>query len=157
MPEPTTRIDGDRPVLSVLRRMRPDEMDAVISSQVDRLRTITATAGLTVTGRPFGIFHGPITDDSNGPLEITLPVDGLLEPTEADGDLRSYRLSGGQVAERLAEGRETDFPEILAVYDEVHAWITSSGRTPVGPPREVWHNAPRDPEPLRLTVSWPYA
>ena len=157
MPEPTIRIEGDRPVLSVLRRMRPDEMDDVITSEVDRLRTIAATAGLTVTGRPFGIFHGPITDDSNGPLEITLPVDGLLEPAEADGDLRSYRLSGGQVAERFAEGRETDFPEILAVYDEVHAWITSSGRTPVGPPREVWHNAPRDPEPLRLTVSWPYA
>ena len=157
MTEPTIRIEGDRPVLSVLRRMRPDEMDVVITSQVDRLRTIAAAAGLTVTGRPFGIFHGPITDESNGPLEITLPVDGLLEPAEADGDLRSYRLSGGQVAERFAEGRETDFPEILAVYDEVHAWITSSGRTPVGPPREVWHNAPRDPEPLRLTVSWPYA
>jgi len=157
MPEPTIRIEGDRPVLSVLRRMRPDEMDEVITNEVDRLRTIAAAAGLTVTGHPFGIFHGPITDDSNGPLEVTLPVDGLLEPAETDGDLRSYRLSGGQVAERLAEGSETDFPEILAVYDEVHAWITSSGRTPVGPPREVWHNAPRDPEPLRLTVSWPYA
>ncbi len=55
--------------------------------------------------------------------------------------MRSYRLSGGPVAERLAEGKETDFPEILALYDEVHAWITSSGRTPVGPPREIWHNA----------------
>ena len=30
---------SDRPVLSVLRRMRPDEMDAVITNQVDRLRT----------------------------------------------------------------------------------------------------------------------
>ena len=83
MTEPTIRIESDRPVLSVLRRMRPDEMDVVISGQVDRLRTIAATAGLTVTGHPFGIFHAPITDDSNGPLEITLPVDGLLEPAEA--------------------------------------------------------------------------
>jgi DNA-binding transcriptional MerR regulator len=156
MTEPTTRIEADRPVLSVLRRMRPDEMDVVIGSQVDRLRTIAAAAGLTVTGDPFGIFHAPITDDSDGPLEITLPVDGLLDPAGDDGDVRSYRLSGGQVAERYAEGRETDFPEILAVYDEVHAWITSSGRTPIGPPREVWHNAPSDTESLRLTVSWPY-
>ena len=61
------------------------------------------------------------------------------------------------MAERLAEGRETDFPDILARYDEVHDWITASGRTPVGPPREIWHNAPSDPEPLRLTISWPYA
>jgi DNA-binding transcriptional MerR regulator len=156
MTQPTLRIEEDRPVLSVLRRMRPDEMDVIITDQVDRLRTIATTAGLTVTGDAFGIFHSPITDDSNGPLEITLPVDGLLEPADDDGDVRSYRLSGGQVAERFAEGRETDFPEILAVYDEVHAWITSSGRTPIGPPREVWHNAPQDAEPLRLTVSWPY-
>lgn len=133
MTEPTIRIEEDRPLLSVLRRMRPDEMDAVISGQVDRLRTIAATAGLTVTGHPFGIFYAPITDDSNGPPEVTLPVDGLLEPADADGDLRSYRLSGGQVAERFAEGGETDFPEILAVYDEVHAWapravVCRSGR-----------------------------
>ena len=131
-------------------------MDVVITGQVDRLRAIGAAAGLTVTGDPFGIFHAPITDDSDGPLEITLPVDGLLESADEDGDVRSYRLSGGQVAERFAESRETEFPEILAVYDEVHAWITSSGRTPIGPPREVWHNATQDPEPLRLPVSWPY-
>ena len=144
-------------VLSVLRRMRPDEMDVVITGQVDRLRAIGAAAGLTVTGDPFGIFNAPITDESDGPLKITLSVDGVIEPADADGDVRSYRLGGGPVAERSAEGKETDFPEILALYDEVHAWITSSGRTPVGPPREIWHNAPLDPEPLRLTVSWPYA
>jgi DNA-binding transcriptional MerR regulator len=155
MTEPTTRTESDRAVLSVLRRMRPDEMDVVIAEQVDRLHSIAAAAGLTVTGPSFGIFHAPITDESNGPLEITLPVDGLTETV--DGDVRSYRLGGGPVAERFAEGKETDFPGILALYDEVHAWITSSGRTSVGPPREIWHNAPSDSEPLRLTISWPYA
>jgi DNA-binding transcriptional MerR regulator len=157
MTEPTIRTESDRPVLSVLRRMRPDEMGEVIPHQVDRLRAIADAAALTVTGHPFGIFHAPITEESNGPLEITLPVDGLTELSDADGDVRSYRLGGGPVAERFAEGKETDFPEILALYDEVHTWITSSGRTPVGPPREIWHNAPADFQPLRLTVSWPYA
>lgn len=157
MTAPTIRTESDRPVLSVLRRMRPDEMDVVIPGEVDRLRTIASAAALTVTGDPFGIFHAPITDESNGPLEITLPVDGLAELSDADGDVRSYRLGGGPVAERFAEGSETDFPEILALYDDVHTWITSSGRMPVGPPREIWHNAPTDSQPLRLTVSWPYA
>jgi effector-binding domain-containing protein len=132
-------------------------MDEVITSQVDRLRSIAAASGVTVTGDAFGIFHAPVTDESSGPLEITLPVDGLIEPADADADVRSYRLSGGAVAERLAEGKDTDFPEILARYDEVHTWITSSGRTPVGPPREIWHNGPSETEPLRLTISWPYA
>ena len=159
MTDLSTRVESDRAVLSVLRRMRPDEMDEVISGEAVRLREIARGAGLTVTGDAFGIFHAPVTEESDGPLEIAVPVDGLLavDAVPSEGDVRSYRLAGGHVAERHAEGRETDFPEILALYDEVHSWITESGRTPVGPPREIWHNAPRDPEPLRLTISWPYA
>ncbi len=157
MTDLSTRVESDRAVLSVLRRMRPDEMDRVISGEARRLREIAGAAGLTVTGDAFGIFHAPITDDSDGPLEIALPVDDLTELPSDALDVRSYRLAGGVVAERHAEGRETDFPDILALYDEVHTWITDSGRTPVGPPREIWHNAPADPEPLRLTISWPYA
>lgn len=152
-----TRVEPDRAVLSVLRRMRPDEMDQSITSTVDRLRSLAADHGLRVTGPAFGTFHGPVTNESSGPLEIALPVDDLTELPAEDADVRSYRMTGGPVAERHAEGSETDFPEILALYDEVHSWITSSGRTPVGPPREIWHNAPGDPEPLRLTISWPYA
>lgn len=164
MSEPSTRVESDRAVLSVLRRMRPDEMDQVISGEARRLREIARAAGLTVTGDAFGIFHAPVTEESDGPLEIVVPVDGLRAPdadlgpgSPGDTEVRSYRLAGGHVAERFAEGSETFFPDILAVYDEVHAWITASGRTPVGPPREIWHNSPSDPEPLRLTISWPYA
>jgi len=106
-----------------------------------------------VTGDALGIFHAPVTADSDGPLDA-LPVDGLAD---LHGEVRSYRLSGGLAANRYAEGAETWFPQILALYDEVHTWITEAGHTPIGPPREVWHNAPSDPPPLRLTVSWPYA
>lgn len=153
-----TRLEAERAVLSVLRRMRPEDMEELIGGQVARLRALADSAGLTVTGEPFGIFHEPITEESDGPLEIVLPVDGVRDLADPDaGDVRSYRLSGGLVAERYAEGAETDFPEVLAVYDEVHSWVSQDGRTPVGPPREIWHNAPSDREPLRLTVSWPYA
>lgn len=150
----TTVLKADRPVLSVLRRMRPAQMETVIPAEVDRLREVAGACGLSVTGDAFRIFHAPVTDDCDGPLEIALPVDGLAEPA---GEVRSYRLSGGLVASRSAEGPETWFPEILALYDEMHTWISDAGRTPVGPPREGWHNSPSDPEPLRLTISWPYA
>lgn len=149
-----TAIEADRPVMSVMRRMAPHEMDEVIHTEVGRLRDLATRHGLRPTGDAFGVFHAPVTDDSDGPLEIVLPVDGLID--EADG-VRSYRMTGGRVALRHAEGRETFFPEILALYDEVHAWITDAGATPVGPPREIWHNSPRDDEPLRLTVAWPFA
>jgi DNA-binding transcriptional MerR regulator len=150
----TSALETDRPVLSVQRRMKPAEMDIVIPAEVNRLRALAADAGVAVTGDAFGIFHAPVTDDSEGPLEIALPVEALVEEA---GDVRSYRLSGGLVATRNAVGPETDFPEILALYDEVHSWITEGGRVPFGPPREIWHNSPRDDEPLNLTIAWPYA
>ena len=150
----STTLEGDRPVLSVMKRMRPEDMDDIITSAVGRLRQLAAAAELTVTGDPFGVFHGPITADSDGPLEIALPVDDLADTND---DVRSYRLPGGIMANRLAEGPETSFPEILGLYDELHRWITDAGRVPVGPPRETWHNSPTGPEPLRLTISWPYA
>jgi effector-binding domain-containing protein len=154
MTDITSGFELDRPVLSVLRRMRPDEMDTAITAQVRRLRDVAASSGLAVTGDPFGVFHGPVTTELDGPLEIALPVDGLAS---IEGEVRSYRLPGGLMANRYAEGPETWFPDILAVYDEVHSWITEHGGTPVGPPRELWHNGPTDPQPLRLTISWPYA
>jgi DNA-binding transcriptional MerR regulator len=150
----STTLEGERTVLSVMKRMRPEEMDDIITSAVGRLRERAVAAGLTVTGDPFGVFHAPITADSDGPLEIVLPVDDLADTNDG---VRSYRLPGGMMANRLAEGPETSFPEILGLYDELHSWITAAGRVPVGPPRETWHNLPTDPEPLRLTISWPYA
>ena len=97
----------------------------MVIDELRRLRAIAADAGLGEAGDPFGIFHAPITDDSDGPLEITLPVDGLAE---LEGDVRSHRMSGGLTAQREAVGSETDFPEILALYDEVYSWITDPAR-----------------------------
>ena len=154
MSQVRTALEFDRPVLSVLRTMRPQHMGTVITAEVAGLREVAATRGLAQAGEPFGIFHAPVTDESDGPLEIVLPTDGL---TDLAGDVRSYRFPGGLVALRYAEGAETWFPDILALYDEVYAWLTDAGRVPVGPPREIWHNGPSDPGPLRLTVAWPYA
>jgi len=149
-----TELVPDRPVLSLIRRLHVSEIETVIRTGVNTLRDAAPEAGLQPTGDPLGVFHAPVDGDSTGPLEIVLPVNDL---TDLTGDIRSYRMPGGLVASRHAVGEETDFPGILALYDEVCTWIEQSGHTQVGPPRETWHNAPDGPEPLSLTISWPYA
>ena len=105
MTDLSTRVESDRAVLSVLRRMRPDEMDEVISGEAGRLREIARAAGLTVTGDAFGIFHAPITQESDGPLEIAVPVDELLG---ADArHLGRAELSAGRRARGRAPRRGT--------------------------------------------------
>jgi DNA-binding transcriptional MerR regulator len=154
MPDVTNQLIPDRAVISVLRYLHAADADTVISGSVATLRAAAEQHGLRATADPFGVFHAPVTTQSNGPLEICLPVDDLAELT---GDLRSYRVAGGRAASRTAVGQQTDYPEILALYDELHSWITDGGHTPVGPPRETWHTTPGGPEPLSLTISWPYA
>ena len=110
MSQVSTALEGDRPIVSLMQRMHPEEMDVVITTAVGRLREVAAASGLTVTGDPFGIFHAPITAESDGPLEIALPVDAVADPERSGHDgVRSYRLPGGMVANRFAEGNETFF------------------------------------------------
>lgn len=154
MTDVTTTVLPDQPVLSVLRRFPVEVIDTVILDSLAELRAVAQQAGLTEDGEAFGIFHAPVTSDSSGPLEIVLPVTDLIDN---GGDVRSYRLQGGRFAQRRLVGPETHFPAILGHYDEVRSWIDRAGHTAVGPPREIWHNSPRDSDPLQLTVSWPYA
>lgn len=166
MIDPTPSVVLDQPVLSLLRRLHVGEIDSVIATSVAALRKSAAELGLQVTGDPFGIFHAPVDDENDGPLEICLPTDDLAPSRGPDGtddaheipsDLRSLRLAGGRFVGRRVTGAETDFPAILATYDALHSWIDEQGHTPVGPPRETWHTTPGGDEPLSLTVSWPYA
>lgn len=160
MTDLTTTVVTDQPVLSLLRRLHVSEIDRVIAASVATLRETAERLGLAPVGDPFGIFHAPVDDEHDGPLEICLPVDDLATTSPdgtTGGDVRSLRLSGGRFVARRVGGAETDFPAILATYDALHGWIEKHGHTPVGPPRETWHATPGGDEPFSLTVSWPYA
>ena len=152
----TSAVRPEQPVLSMLVTTFVAELDQSIRSAYESLCALAAERGLTVTADPFGIFHAPVTPESDGPLEVCLPVDRVIASTP-DG-IRSQRLTGGSVVEVVVEGEDTAFPAILAAYDRGCEWIDDQGATRVGPPREVWHVLPWDEErPARMTVVWPYA
>lgn len=141
-------------VLSELVYPRVHEIDETIRTALDRLGALVAGRGLTVTGDPFGVFHGRIDEDSTGPLEVCLPVDALTGPA---GDIRSYRTVSPSTARVTVYGADTDFPAILAAYDTACEWVERSGHRTVGPPREIWHVLPWADGETSMTVCWPYA
>lgn len=154
----TSELLPDQPVLSLLRRTHAADLEDTIHDALAQLRAVATSAGLQEVGDAYGVFHEPVTDDNDGPIEIVLPVDRLADTDQTPGgEVRSYRMSGGWAASRTLVGPETDFPAILGCYDELYAWVEHTGHTRTGPPREIWHNSPRDAEPLRLTICWPYA
>ena len=138
-------------VLSVTRRVKADRLDEVIAESVAQLSALVSEQGGTAAGAPFGIYHGTINEEDNGPIEVCLPVTGKLA---AKGDATYRKLAGGKAAAVMLHGEQCDFPEVLKVYDAAVDWIKQNGYRVAQSPREVWHGE-EGPE-MKLEVVWPF-
>jgi DNA-binding transcriptional MerR regulator len=88
-----------------------------------------------VAGERFVIFHGIVSADSDGPVEVCVPVDH----PPADPSELAWRV---EPAHREAFIRVTkvhfEVPAILSIYDQLERWVGASGRVRTGSPREVY-------------------
>jgi DNA-binding transcriptional MerR regulator len=94
------------------------------------------------TGRDFVLYHGAVSEEEDGPVEVCLPTAG--------GD---KRLPAREVAYTVATGDQCQFPEILGAYEAVARWAKEHGRELDGPPHEI--NDFDDGEPPRMEIAWP--
>lgn len=78
-------------------------------------------------GPMFVIYHGEVTQDSDGPVEVCVPVrqSETVQPAHREAYVR---LRKAQVA----------YPQILSAFDAVVAWVGASGLSLAGSPREVY-------------------
>jgi len=127
----TKQVDEQRYV-SRSARMRVDGLPTFIEGTINELCT---EHGLD--GPPFALFHGPVNETDDGPVEVCVPT--------ASGD---KRLAGGEVAYTVASGPTCAFPEIIGAYDAVAGWAKANGRDLVGPPREIYT------ERYRWEIAW---
>lgn len=126
-------------VLSLTHHIKVDKLDQTIVQSLDTLNGLVKAHNARATDAPFGIFHGPINMQEDGPIEICLPVAGEVT---AAGSVVVKELAGGQAACVTMFGPQTDFPEILNGYDAAADWIQKNGYEMAESPREVWHSGP---------------
>lgn len=129
-----------QPIISLTQRVKVDQLDLFIRDSVERL---TAQAQQAASGVPFGIYHGPINHDDDGPLEVCLPVQGTV--ATSDG-VQARALPGGTVASVMMQGEQCQFPAVLQGYDAVYDWVREHGYTASEAPREIWHDGPEHME-----------
>jgi DNA-binding transcriptional MerR regulator len=88
-----------------------------------------------LAGEHFVIFHGLVSADSDGPVEVCVPVG---HPPQDPAEL-AYRV---EPAHREAFIQVTkahfEIPAILSVYDQLERWVAAPGRAQAGSPREVY-------------------
>jgi DNA-binding transcriptional MerR regulator len=100
-----------------------------------------------IAGERFVIFHGLVSTDSDGPVEVCVPVTHAPEdPTEL-----ACRVEAGH-REAFIQVTKAHFeiPAILSIYDQLERWVSAPGRRKAGAPREVYRQGV---EPLFAQVN----
>ncbi|MFC1429343.1 MerR family transcriptional regulator [Streptacidiphilus sp. N1-3] len=134
-------------VLTEQRHVTAADLPRFIGEAMGRLIAAAEPFG-GMAGPGLAIYHGEVNEDSDGPVEICIPV---AVPPGADTTRVALRE---EPAHREAYTRiskaQVAFPQILSAYDAVSHWLTAEGSRASDSPREVyfadWDAAgPEDP------------
>lgn len=145
----------DMTTISVTRRVGIGDLPAYLSATIARLQDMAQSQG-AAAGPPIARYHGEVNEDSDGPVEVCLPISGSVNPTE-DVELKDWPAL--EVAYTVVTRRQGMFPEVLGAYDACYEWIRTRGKKFEGSPMEIY---PYDPEEGGLDdpffeVAWAYA
>lgn len=142
-----------QPILSLTHHVKVEHISPRIQESLQQLYQFAAAQSISVTGAPFGIYHGPINHDDDGPIEVCLPVQHLPTPASTPAStpaITSRELPGGKGAAVMLEDDQCQFPALLAGYDALIDWIRQNGYQATQPPREIWHQGMRQWEVVWL-------
>ncbi len=129
--------ERDTPEQTVLTEQRHTTVSGLqdwLDDCMPRLHTLAAANG-AITGAAFIIYHGEVNEESDGPVEVCIPID----PTTSDkigGPTRvepAHREAYTRIRKSLVE-----YPQILTAYDAVDQWIPKHGKQMAGAPRELY-------------------
>lgn len=126
-------------IISITRRHKVDGLSEQIQQDCGALFTLAQETGVAVVGAPFGIYHGPINETEDGPVETCVVMEGQVT---AKGNIEAKQLEGGKAACVVVTGEQCHYPELLAAYDAAADWIQKNGFESSQPPREVWYTEP---------------
>lgn len=100
------------------------------------------------------IYHGEVSEDSDGPVEVALPVD----PARAEASGVAHRVEPAHREALVTVSRaQVRYPDIMSAYDAVEAWIHQHGARQSGAPREYYFADPStgDPDEPVAHVAFP--
>jgi DNA-binding transcriptional MerR regulator len=126
-------------IISITRHHTADGLGKQQEKDIGDLFSLAHDSGAQTTGAPFGIYHGPVSETEDGPVETCMAIAGKVETKD---DIVARQLEGGKAACVLITGDQCHYPELLGAYDAAADWIQKNGYETVGSPREVWYTGP---------------
>ena len=127
-------------IISITRRHKVDGLGKQEEKDIGALFAYAAEQQATPTNdAPFGIYHGPVSEQEDGPIETCISVNGKVT---GKGEIEVKQLEGGKAACVTIHGDQCHYPELLGAYDAAADWIQKNGYETTQPPREVWYTGP---------------
>lgn len=124
-----TRSVPSAAVLSSTCHTRARDLPDTIRASAERLFALAAQRG-GANGRLMVIYHGQVGWESDGPIEICVPV--------RDQD-RAHRVEPArQELCTTVPAEDVQFPRILAAFEAVRLGAEQLGFAAAGPPREIY-------------------
>jgi DNA-binding transcriptional MerR regulator len=128
------RTTVDRTVACLQARvLQPDLVDTMMRCVAD-LRDLLDRSRAERSEEFWVLYHGVVSPDSDGPIEVCVPFAGVVEP-EGDVAIRVERAHREAWTPITAE--QCRYPEILHAYDAVARWIGEHG-VAEDPSRELY-------------------
>lgn len=126
-------------IISITRRHKADGLGKQQEKDIGALFDHAAEQHAHTHDAPFGIYHGPVSEQEDGPVETCVSVSGEVA---GKGDIEAKQLEGGKAACVTIIGELCHYPELLGAYDAAADWIQKNGYETIQPPREVWYTGP---------------
>lgn len=121
-------------VLTEQRHVYVQELKAWLPSAIGRLVHAAQTHG-GAAAPVFVIYHGQVNQDSDGPVEVCVPIQRDLD---VPGDLATRVEPAHREAYTRITKAQVDYPQILSAYDAVSQWMRERGRAMAAAPREIY-------------------
>jgi DNA-binding transcriptional MerR regulator len=125
---------AEQTVLSEQKHVKVPELPDWIGAAGSRLIEVAHGLGGQV-GPMFVIYHGEVNEDSDGPVEVCLPI-GTGGAVPAQAAVR--REPAHHEAFVTLRKAQVEYPQILSAYDAVSEWAAANGKSGAGSPREVY-------------------
>jgi DNA-binding transcriptional MerR regulator len=149
----SVRTIETQPIVSITKRVTLDQLIPHFVASLKTLYATIATQGGIVMGVPFGIFHGSVNEEDDGPYELCVPLGGALT---TDGEVIARELAVAQVASVTLHGDACLYPAALAGYDAAYDWIEQHGYVIAEAPRVIYHKVYTSNDDLCMEIVWPF-
>ncbi|MFJ6134363.1 MerR family transcriptional regulator [Kitasatospora sp. NPDC092286] len=126
----------EQTVLSEQRHIRVGELPEWIPAASGRLQAVADAHG-GVHAAPFVVLHGEVSEDSDGPVEVCVPIDPSLAALAGRSAAVRVEPAHRELYARLTRA-QIEYPQILGAYDAVYQAVAERGLEAAGPAREVY-------------------